>query len=124
MFVVLLMVEQAEDGSTFPLEICSLIRLTGLRDPWMLILDFMKFEVSESIGLTDFLARLPAGFCSTTLAPFLCTPSLETPHRERCDGAIEKFTLEHANTWEDSCALADHGRGSPCVTPSWLRNYD
>ena len=56
MFVVRLMVEQAEAGSIFHWG-CVLIRLVGMRDPRMHgsvactiamhILDFMKFDLSE-----------------------------------------------------------------------------
>ena len=40
----------------------------------MLILAFMKFEVSE-LDFPGFLARLPARYCSTTLASFRNSPS-------------------------------------------------
>ena len=52
----------------------------------MLILAFMKFEVSE-LDFPDFLARRPAKFCSAT-ATWLHFQTLHhmKPQRERSDG--------------------------------------
>ena len=68
------------------------MRLVGMRDPRMqrcvartiamLILDFMKFEVSEK-DFPDFLERLPARFCRTDLASFPSIPSQETTEGEK-----------------------------------------
>ena len=52
----------------------------------MLIFDFMKFEVSEQ-DFPDFLARLPARFCSATV-PWLLFQALchIKVQKERSDG--------------------------------------
>ena len=72
------MVEKVEAGSIFPLRMLA-YSARGDRDPRMhrcvartiarLILDFMKFVVSEE-DFPDFWARRPARFCRATTASF------------------------------------------------------
>ena len=52
----------------------------------MLILDFMKFEVLEK-DFPDYLARLPARFCRSTLAAL----HHMKPQREKSDGVLRSW---------------------------------
>ena len=51
----------------------------------MLIVDIMKFEVSEQ-DFPDFMVRLPARFCSTTWASFPCTSQFFGVVDSKCPG--------------------------------------
>ena len=93
MFVVRLMVEQAEAGSIFPL---AMLAHSARGDPRVhkcvartivrLILDYMKFAKFRNRGfLISWRGFLR--FCSTTLASFQSTPYHMKPQRERSDGA-------------------------------------
>ena len=112
MFVVRLMVEQADTGSIFPLKMlvpfgswgCVIL---GCRDVWLVPSQCSSMTLlSSQFRNRTFpivLARLPAGFCSTTLASFPSTPSHETTKgqkRRRWYRQTWRYFFFYSRSWE------------------------